>query len=121
VAILTSNKRGNIDPAFIRRLRYVLELPRPDVTQRRLLWRRLARDLARVADVEALGRPLDALAALDLTGAQIKYAVLAAVAAARRDGGAVTAAHLLRGVDRELQKDGRSLSEREREVVAHAV
>ena len=121
VAILTSNKRGNIDPAFIRRLRYVLELPRPDVGQRRLLWRRLARDLARVADVDALGRPLDALAALDLTGAQIKYAVLAAVVAARRDGGAVTAAHLLRGVDRELQKDGRSLSEREREVVAHAV
>ncbi|MBL8625108.1 MAG: ATP-binding protein [Myxococcales bacterium] len=121
VAILTSNKRGNIDPAFIRRLRYVLELPRPDVTQRRLLWRRLARDLARVEDVDALGRPLDALAALDLTGAQIKYAVLAAVVAARRDGGAVTAAHLLRGVDRELQKDGRSLTEREREVVAHAV
>ena len=101
VAILTSNKRGNIDPAFIRRLRYVLELPRPDVTQRRLLWRRLARDLARVEDVDALGRPLDALAALDLTGAQIKYAVLAAVVAARRDGGAVTAAQLLRGVDRE--------------------
>jgi AAA+ superfamily predicted ATPase len=121
VAILTSNKRGNIDPAFIRRLRYVLELPRPDVTQRRLLWRRLARDLARVEDVDALGRPLDALAALDLTGAQIKYAVLAAVVAARRDGGAVTAAQLLRGVDRELQKDGRSLTEREREVVAHAV
>lgn len=120
VAILTSNKRGNIDAAFIRRLRYVLELPRPDVAQRRLLWRQLARDLAG-ASVEPIARALDALAAIDLTGAQIKYAVLAAVVAARRDGVAVTPAHLVRGVDRELQKDGRSLSEREREVVAHAV
>ncbi|MBK9036245.1 MAG: ATP-binding protein [Myxococcales bacterium] len=121
VAILTSNKRGNIDPAFIRRLRYVLELPRPDATQRRQLWRQLVRDLGGEACVDRIAPALGALAAIDLTGAQIKYAVLAAVVAARRDGDEVSAAHLVRGVARELQKDGRSLSEREREVVAHAV
>ena len=120
IAILASNKRGNIDPAFIRRLRYVLELPRPDAGQRRLLWRQLTAELGG-PDTAALGRALDALAtAIDLTGAQIKYALLAALLAARRGGGGLTATHLVRGVERELQKDGRSLSEREREVVLHA-
>ena len=51
---------------------------------------------------------------MQLTGAQIKYAVLSGVFAARRDGSALRAEHLLRGLDREMSKEGRALSERER-------
>ena len=34
LALLTTNKRGNIDPAFYRRLRYVYEFPKPGAEER---------------------------------------------------------------------------------------
>ncbi|TMQ06594.1 MAG: ATP-binding protein, partial [Deltaproteobacteria bacterium] len=121
IAILASNKRSNIDQAFTRRLRYVLDFPRPDAAQRRALWTQVLGAIAGDA-LAPLDRTIDALAsAIELTGAQIKYAALAAILAARRDQHSVRATHLLRGVDRELQKDGRSLTERERALVVHAV
>jgi AAA+ superfamily predicted ATPase len=121
IAILASNKRSNIDQAFTRRLRYVLDFPRPDAAQRRALWTQVLGAIAGDA-LAPLDRTIDALAgAIELTGAQIKYAALAAILAARRDQHPIRAVHLLRGVDRELQKDGRSLTERERALVVHAV
>lgn len=122
VAVLASNKKANIDPAFIRRLRYVLEFPPPDAQQRLILWQRavagVCGDDARVRTAS----PLAELArAVELTGAQIKFAVLAAMFAARREGVALEARHLVRGLERELIKEGRSLNEHEREkLVAHA-
>lgn len=121
IAVLASNKRSNIDPAFTRRLRYLVDFPRPDAAQRRALWTQVLAALGG-DDAAGLERTLDALAgAVELTGAQIKYAALAARLAARRDERPIGVGHLLRGVDRELQKDGRSLSERERAMVSHVV
>ena len=121
IAILASNKRANVDPAFIRRLRYVLELPRPDVAERRALWTSILGGIAPPGTTARLAAPLELLAStVDLTGAQIKYAALAALLAARRAETAITAAHLAHGVERELHKDGRALSERERAQVLHA-
>jgi DNA polymerase III delta prime subunit len=34
IVILATNKKQNIDPAFIRRVRYAFELPRPDAAER---------------------------------------------------------------------------------------
>lgn len=121
IAILASNKRNNIDQAFTRRLRYVLDFPRPDAAQRRALWVQVLGAIA----ADALGpleNSIDAIAsAIELTGAQIKYAALAAIVAARRDEAPIGPVHLLRGLDRELQKDGRSLTARERALVTHAL
>jgi hypothetical protein len=50
---------------------------------------------------------------VELTGAQIKGAVLTGLYAARRDGVALGLPHLLRGIDRELMKDGQALSARD--------
>ena len=115
VAVLATNKKGNIDPAFIRRIRYVLEFPKPDAEQREQIWRRIVGELAGGDVLKSLSRDLKALAAeLELTGAQIKFAVLSATFIARRDQKPLVMPHLLRGIDRELMKEGRSLSERER-------
>ncbi|KXK49560.1 MAG: AAA family ATPase [Anaerolineae bacterium] len=115
IAVLATNRKGNIDPAFVRRLRYVLDFPKPDAAQRHTLWTRLIHGLAGDHAVRALGGLIDKLAAeLELTGAQIKYAVLTAVFAARRDGTPIAADHILRGLDREMAKEGRALSDRER-------
>lgn len=115
IAVLATNRKDNVDPAFVRRLRFVVEFPRPDAQHRRRLWRDLVGALAgreaRIPDGQ-----LDTLAAtLDLTGAQIKSAVLAGLFRARRLGEPLSVRHLLEGVDRELMKEGRALSERERE------
>lgn len=116
VALLATNKKHNIDSAFIRRLRYVLEFPRPDATQRLRIWQRLVTELTDDARTKTLNGTLEALAeSVDTTGAQIKLAVLSALFAARRDGAPLAMHHLVRGLNRELMKEGRALSTRERE------
>jgi hypothetical protein len=104
-----------MDPAFVRRLRFVLEFPRPQAPERRELWRRALHAVA--ADRwPALEASVDTIAeAIDVSGAQIKNAVLSALFAARRRGAALELDHLLRGLDRELVKEGRPLAARERE------
>jgi MoxR-like ATPase len=108
IALLASNKRGNIDPAFARRMRYVLHLPRPAAEQRLEIWRRL---IAELEGPSTLARAAPAIGVLAdeqaLSGAQIKGAILTAMFLAGADGAALTAEHLLRGVDRELGKEGR--------------
>lgn len=116
VALLATNKKGNIDPAFIRRIRYVLEFSKPDAEQRAQIWNKIVGELAGSERLKALDRDLKVLAVdLELTGAQIKFAVLAAVFVAKRERNPLAMSHLLRGVDRELMKEGRTLSGRERE------
>jgi hypothetical protein len=45
----------------------------------------------------------------DLTGAQIKAAVLTALFAARRARAQLDATHLAAGIEREMEKEGRDL------------
>ena len=110
LALLATNKRANIDPAFHRRLRYVYEFPKPGPAERITLWRRLAGaihgDTALVSDaraLEVLGREVD------LSPAQIKHTLLASAFIARRRGAAVEAADVLKALERELSKEGRAL------------
>jgi len=118
VALLASNKKGNIDPAFIRRIRYVMEFPKPDARQREQIWRKVVGELAGPEALARLGPDLARLAnGLELTGAQIKTSILGAVFGAKHDGKPLAVSHLLRGVDREMAKDGRSLSGRERDAL----
>jgi hypothetical protein len=116
IALLATNQKSNLDPAFIRRIRYVLDFPRPNATQRLCIWRRIVDELAGSEQLGVLAPDLEILAdEVDVTGAQIKFAILAALFAARRDGEPLMLCHLLRGLDRELMKEGRTLSDRERE------
>lgn len=116
IALLATNKKGNVDPAFIRRIRYVLNFPKPDAKQRGQIWRNIINVLAGAKCLKALESDLKLLATdLEFTGAQIKFAVLAAFFVAKKDRKKIAMSHLLQGVDRELMKEGRALSGRERE------
>lgn len=122
VALLSTNKKSNLDPAFIRRLRYVLDFPKPDFAQRLRIWHQVLAELTGSETVQALSKGLEALAAgVEATGAQIKFATLTALFAARRDGKPLGLKHLLRGLDRELTKEGRSMNERERMQLFNAL
>jgi hypothetical protein len=54
---------------------------------------------------------------LETTGAQIKFAVLAALFVARAEKQPLGVRHLLTGLDRELSKEGGVIGPRERERV----
>jgi SpoVK/Ycf46/Vps4 family AAA+-type ATPase len=107
IVILSTNRRANIDPAFIRRLRHVVEFSRPGVSERRKLWARMLEVLG--VDVEPLARSLAALAArYELSPAQIKGAALSARYTALSETRVVELADLEAGAARELVKEGRS-------------
>lgn len=118
VAILATNLKSNIDPAFLRRLRYLVEFPKPDVSLQKQLWTKLVSALAGEDRAAALTPAIELLStAADVTGAQIKFAVLGGLFQARADEEQLNARHLLVGLDRELGKEGRGLGSKERERI----
>ena len=106
VAVLASNLRQNIDPAFGRRIEFIVTFDPPDVAERVSLWRC---HLPAAAPVAA-SVDLERLAALyDLPGALIRNAaVAAAFLAASEPGGPapITLRHVVHAIRREYQKSG---------------
>ena len=108
VAVLATNRKGDIDPALVRRLRFIVDFAPPGPAERELLWRRCL-DGA----VDATGLPIASnidypglARELDLTGAGIKSAVLASAFLARADGSRIEMRHVMGAARRELEKHG---------------
>jgi hypothetical protein len=108
VAILATNRKGDLDTAFIRRLSFIIDFGPPSAVERERLWR-----IALEGAVDETGRPLvgeldwAGLARdLDLTGAAIKSAAVAAAFLASSEGSQIGARHVLAAARRELQKQG---------------
>ena len=120
IVLLASNLKANIDPAFLRRIRYCVEFPKPDRAARREIWRRVTAALWGARTASSLSKVLDELAAREMTGAQIKNACLSAAFASRRAGGRPTRSILAHALARELAKDGQGLSERALASLAHS-
>ena len=109
IAILSTNKKGNIDEAFLRRIRFVIEFPMPDSLQRFVIWHQLLEEIA--GEKVLTKSKIKSLANnIELSGAQIKFSILGAMFAARREQKTMTMVHLLRGINRELMKEGKVLS-----------
>jgi hypothetical protein len=123
IAILTTNRRRNIDEAFARRMRHILTFPLPDEAARLEIWTRTIEALFGQARAGEMAPALQRIAArIELTGAHIKYAALSACFAAEAEGGPdrLRLEHVLAGIDGELMKDGRALSARDRELLEGA-
>jgi len=107
LVILSTNRRANIDPAFIRRLRHVVEFPRPGAPERRLLWTRMLAVLG--GDPAVLEAAIARLAEThDLSPAQIKGAALSARYTAMAARRAILAADLEAAAAAEMLKEGRA-------------
>jgi SpoVK/Ycf46/Vps4 family AAA+-type ATPase len=107
LAVLASNRKGDLDEAFVRRLRFIVDFVPPGAAEREQLWRLALGGSS--SGQQALTGELDfgALAReLDLTGAGIKAAALAAAFLARTDGSPIAMAHVLAAARRELAKQG---------------
>lgn len=103
VMILATNLRSNLDPAFLRRIRFVVDFPMPGRAERRILW---DRNLP-AAEWRDAALDLDELAArFRLSGGNIRNAAVAASHLAAADRSAVGPGHLARALMRELEKSG---------------
>lgn len=100
LVVLTTNLRHNIDPAFLRRLDFVVDFPLPDVDGRRELW-------ALHLPAEQVGPDvdLDVLARLyPVPGGWIRNAAVAAAFLAAAAGDRIRLAHLVSSMRREYEK-----------------
>jgi ATP-dependent 26S proteasome regulatory subunit len=113
--ILATNRPSDIDPAFRRRLRFAFNFPKPGRTEQIALWRRALGDVTpdRAPLLDEFAQHISG--EIDLTGAQIKAAVLTSLFAARRARAPLDTSHLAIGVERELEKEGRDLSSAQRQ------
>lgn len=100
LAILSTNMRSALDPAFMRRLRFIVEVPFPDTAARRAIWA-----LAFPAAVPgAAGLDLDRLAELPVTGGMIRNIAMNAAFLAAAGGRDLDMASVLSAVKDEFAK-----------------
>ncbi|HEY5878467.1 MAG TPA: ATP-binding protein [Nakamurella sp.] len=106
ITILTTNLRGSLDPAFSRRLSFILHFPDPDEPTRRRLWQV---HVARLGPIDP-GDPVDAdrlAATVELSGGDIRNVVVAAGYDAAIEGAQPGMRHVLDAAVAEYTKLGR--------------
>jgi len=104
MVILATNFRQNVDPAFMRRLEFVVEFDEPGLAERVALW---SCHLPAQAPLDP-GINIDQLASLyPVVGGVIRNAAVAAAFVAASERSAITMAHLVRAIRREYDKSGR--------------
>ena len=106
LAVLTTNLRSNLDRAFVRRLRFIVQFPFPDETQRAEIWRRTFPSRTPVDGLEPA-----ALAKLTIPGGSIWSIALSAAFAAADDDGPITPEHVLSAARTEYAKSDRTMTQ----------
>src|SRR5690606_27032983 len=96
LAVLATNRKADIDPAFLRRFRFIVEFEKPGPQERAVIWERLLTELAGTEAWSRLRQEVLAVAAgVEATGAQIKFAVLGGLLLAQQEGTDLEARHVL--------------------------
>jgi SpoVK/Ycf46/Vps4 family AAA+-type ATPase len=108
LAVLTTNMKSALDPAFVRRIPFIVQFPFPDAGQRREIWEK-------VFPPETPTDALDyqRLARLTVTGGNIRNISLNAAFLAADTDEPVRMSHLLRAARSEYAKLEKPLTEAE--------
>lgn len=104
ITILASNLRKNIDEAFTRRIRFIIEFPFPEEEYRRRIWEGIWPREIRLepgVDLNFMARQFE------LAGGNIRNIALTAAFFAADNGQAVGMKHLVLAAKREFQKMGK--------------
>jgi SpoVK/Ycf46/Vps4 family AAA+-type ATPase len=99
LAILATNRKPSLDRAFLRRLRFVVDFPFPNLDGRRRIWRRAFPPEARLEAVD-----WELLARLEISGGHIRNISLNAAFLAASEGTAISMRHVIRAAGREYAK-----------------
>jgi hypothetical protein len=109
LAILATNMKSALDPAFTRRLRFIVNFPFPGTVERKLIWQKVFPPQMPMAELD-----FDRLARLNLTGGSIhNIAVNAAFLAASRQPLQLTMPIILEAARTEFRKLERPINETE--------
>ena len=108
LAILTTNQKTALDTAFQRRLRFVINFPFPEASEREAIWRSV---FPPVTPTEGLDYAK--LARLQMAGGNIRNIALNAAFLAAEDARPVAMPHLLRAAQEDATKRDRPLSDAE--------
>jgi ATPase family protein associated with various cellular activities (AAA)/winged helix domain-containing protein len=115
LAILTTNLRSAMDPAFVRRLRFIVEFPFPGLPDRKRMWRQAFPAGAATGELD-----FDRLARLALTGGSIRNVALNAAFLAADAGESIAMPHVLAAARGEFRKLERPVNEAEFRVLVAA-
>ncbi len=99
LAILTTNLKGALDNAFMRRIRFVVQFNFPDAKQRAEIWRRIFPPETPTQDLD-----LNKLAKLSISGGNIRNIALNAAFIAAEAGEVVQMKHILQAAKSEYVK-----------------
>jgi hypothetical protein len=108
LCVLTTNLRENIDDAFLRRLRFVIDFRFPGPVERRAIWARVFPEAAPTDGLDP-----DRLAGLNVAGGTIRNIAVLASFLAAEDGRAIGMDHVARAARTEYAKSGRIMTEAE--------
>lgn len=106
LAILTTNIREALDPSFMRRIRFSIDLAFPDEAMRAQIWRGIY-----PTATPKTGLKPATLARLSVTGGDIRNIALNAAFRAAEDGARVSMAHVARAAQDEFSKLDRNISD----------
>ena len=108
LAILATNMKAALDPAFVRRLRFIVSFPYPGPAERTAIWQKVFPPQTPLGDLD-----LERLARLNLTGGSIQNIALNAAFLAARAGTRVTMSLVLNAARAEFRKLERPINEAE--------
>ncbi len=108
LAILTTNLKDSVDPAFLRRLRFVVSFPFPDPAARAAIWQRIFPAAAPTRELVPA-----TLAKLAIPGGSIRNVALGAAFLAADENAPVGMEHLLAAARSEYLKLERPLTSSE--------
>jgi SpoVK/Ycf46/Vps4 family AAA+-type ATPase len=109
LVILETSRKKDLDDAFLRRLRFIVEFPFPQKVERAEIWRRIFPAAAPVDELD-----YESLAGFELSGGSIRNTALNAAFMAAEDGqGRITMPLITEAVRAELDKLDRLTAEAE--------
>jgi len=112
LVILASNFKNNIDEAFVRRMRFIVDFPLPDEKEREKIWNKMFSEGTSTKDIDfnLLSK------SFKLSGANIRNAALYAAFNAVEKDEELTIGNIISGVKSELRKIGKPIREKDFEV-----
>jgi hypothetical protein len=108
LAILTTNLKDALDPAFVRRIRFIVQFPFPDANQRAQIWQRIFPDQTPTQNLD-----FKKLSQLNVAGGNIRNIALKAAFLAANASESVEMKHILQAARSEYAKLERPLTEGE--------
>ena len=108
LAILATNRKTDLDRAFLRRLRFLVDFPFPNMDARREIWQKVFPTEAQIGDLD-----YDFLARLEVAGGNARNIALNAAFLAAGQGAPIGMDQVLQAARREYAKIDKMVTETE--------